>query len=187
MDVDVVHTTIFDQDRTAASRKFIKNFDESGYFAIDYYASSYAEVTELIDKGKTLVAIVIPNDFEKKLYRRETVAIQTLFEGSDGNKSSIALGYIQGITNRYSQLIVNETKDKYGMKLPLAGSLVPEVRVWYNPEMKTQNYMGSGNYGTYTDDNNFIADVNGCSQGKRNRNTRTINCYTDKTLSAYSW
>ncbi|GIK59740.1 MAG: ABC transporter permease [Ignavibacteriota bacterium] len=144
MDVDVVHTTIFDQDRTAASRKFIKNFDESGYFAIDYYASSYAEVTELIDKGKTLVAIVIPNDFEKKLYRRETVAIQTLFEGSDGNKSSIALGYIQGITNRYSQLIVNETKDKYGMKLPLAGSLVPEVRVWYNPEMKTQNYMVPG-------------------------------------------
>jgi len=144
MDVDVVHTTIFDQDRTAASRKFIKNFDESGYFAIDYYASSYAEVTELIDKGKTLVAIVIPNDFEKKLYRRETVTIQTLFEGSDGNKSSIALGYIQGITNRYSQLIVNETKDKYGMKLPLAGSLVPEVRVWYNPEMKTQNYMVPG-------------------------------------------
>lgn len=144
MDVDVVHTTIFDQDRTAASRKFIKNFDQSGYFAIDYYASSYAEVTELIDKGKTLVAIVIPNDFEKKLYRRETVTIQTLFEGSDGNKSSIALGYIQGITNRYSQLIVNETKDKYGMKLPLAGSLVPEVRVWYNPEMKTQNYMVPG-------------------------------------------
>lgn len=144
MDVDVVHTTIFDQDRTAASRKFIKNFDESGYFAIDYYASNYAEVTELIDKGKTLVAIVIPNDFEKKLYRRETVTIQTLFEGSDGNKSSIALGYIQGITNRYSQLIVNETKDKYGMKLPLAGSLVPEVRVWYNPEMKTQNYMVPG-------------------------------------------
>lgn len=144
MDVDVVHTTIFDQDRTAASRKFIKNFDESGYFAIDYYASSYAEVTELIDKGKTLVAIVIPNDFEKKLSRRETVTIQTLFEGSDGNKSSIALGYIQGITNRYSQLIVNETKDKYGMKLPLAGSLVPEVRVWYNPEMKTQNYMVPG-------------------------------------------
>lgn len=144
MDVNIVHTTIFDQDKTATSREFIKNFEESGYFSIDYYASSYEELTKLIDDGKTLVGIVIPNDFEKKLNRRESVSLQTIFEGSDGNKSSISLGYIQGITNRFSQKIVMDTKDKYGIKIPIAGSLIPEVRVWYNPEMKTRNYMVPG-------------------------------------------
>jgi ABC-2 type transport system permease protein len=144
MDVDIVHTTIFDQDKTATSREFIKNFEESGYFAIDYYAASYEEATELIDMGKTIVAIVIPKDFEKNLNRRETVSVQTLFEGSDGNTSSIALGYIQGITNRFSKKIITETKDKYGVNLALSGSLTPEVRVWYNPEMKTRNYMVPG-------------------------------------------
>lgn len=144
MDVEFIQTTIFDQDKTESSRDFIRNFEESGYFSIDYYASSYKEVTGLIDKGKTLVAIVIPKDFEKKLNRRETVSIQTLFEGSDGNKSAISLGYIQRIISRYSQNIISETKDKYGIKLPLAGSLVPEVRVWYNPEMKTRYYMIPG-------------------------------------------
>ncbi|OGV03511.1 MAG: ABC transporter, partial [Ignavibacteria bacterium RIFOXYB2_FULL_35_12] len=111
---------------------------------IDYYASNYEELTKLIDDGKTLVGIVIPNDFEKKLNRRESVSLQTLFEGSDGNKSSISLGYIQGITNRFSQKIVMDTKDKYGIKIPIVGSLIPEVRVWYNPEMKTRNYMVPG-------------------------------------------
>lgn len=144
MDVNVVHTTIFDQDKTVTSREYIRNLEESGYFAIDYYTSSYKEVTELINDGKTLVGIVIPNDFEKKLNRRETVSLQTLFEGSDGNTASISLGYIQGITNRFSQKVVIETKDKYGIKIPVAGSLVPEVRVWYNPEMKTRNYMVPG-------------------------------------------
>jgi ABC-2 type transport system permease protein len=144
MDVDIVHTTIFDQDKTVTSREYIRNLEESGYFSIDYYTSSYKEVTELINDGKTLVGIVIPKDFEKKINRRETVSVQTLFEGSDGNTASISLGYIQGITNRFSQKVVVETKDKYGIKIPIAGSLVPEVRVWYNPEMKTRNYMVPG-------------------------------------------
>jgi ABC-2 type transport system permease protein len=72
MDVDIVHTAIFDQDKTSTSREFIKNFEESGYFAIDYYTTSYEEATELIDMGKTIVVIVIPKDFEKNLNRRET-------------------------------------------------------------------------------------------------------------------
>ena len=37
-----------------------------------------------------------------------------------------------------------DTKDKYGIKIPISGSLIPEVRVWYNPEMKTRNYMVPG-------------------------------------------
>lgn len=144
MDVNVIHTTIYDQDKTSTSRDFIKRFEQSGYFKLDYYVDNYDEVTDLLNEGKTLVAIIIPKDFEKKIKRRETAPLQTLFEGSDGNKASIALGFIQGITTKFSQGIVAETKDKLGMKISLSGSLVPEVRVWYNPEMKTRNYMVPG-------------------------------------------
>jgi ABC-2 type transport system permease protein len=144
MDVNIIHTTIYDQDKTATSRDFINQFEQSGYFQIDYYVNDYEEVTRLLNLSKTLVAIVIPRDFEKKLNRRETAPLQTLFEGSDGNKASIALGYIQGITTKFSREIVTETKDKVGMKISLSGSLTPEVRVWYNPEMKTRNYMIPG-------------------------------------------
>lgn len=144
MDVNIIHTTIYDQDRTSTSRDFIKRFEQSGYFQIDHYVSNYEEVTDLLNDGKTLVAIVIPKDFEKKINRREATPLQTLFEGSDGNKASIALGYIQGITTKFSRGIVTDTKDKLGMKIALSGSLTPEVRVWYNPEMKTRNYMVPG-------------------------------------------
>ena len=144
MDVNVIHTTIYDQDKTSTSRVFSERFEQSGYFKIDYYVNDYEQVTDLLNMGKTLVAIVIPKDFEKKINRRETTPLQTLFEGSDGNKASIALGYIQGITTAFSKNITMDIKDKLGMKIALSGSLNPEVRVWYNPEMKTRNYMLPG-------------------------------------------
>lgn len=147
MDVNVIHTTIYDQDKTSTSRVFSKRFEQSGYFKIDYYVNDYEQVTDLLNMGKTLVAIVIPKDFEQKINRRETTPLQTLFEGSDGNKASIALGYIQGITTAFSKSITMDIKDKLGMKIALSGSLIPEVRVWYNPEMKTRNFMVPGIFG----------------------------------------
>lgn len=144
MDVNIVHTTIYDMDKTETSRNFINSLVETGYFQIDYNANSYEEITDLLNEGKTLVAIVIPKDFEKKINRRETTQLQTIFEGSDASKASMALGYIQGVSTRFSQNLIMETKDKLGMKISLAGSLTPEVRVWYNPEMKSRVFMVPG-------------------------------------------
>ena len=144
MDVNIVHTTIYDQDKTETSRNFIERLVETGYFKIDYYAKNYEEITDLLEDGKTLVAIVIPKDFEKKINRRETTQLQTLFEGSDASKASMALGYIQGVSTKFSQNLIMETKDKLGTKISLSGSLTPEVRVWYNPEMKSRIFMVPG-------------------------------------------
>ncbi len=144
MDVEIVHTTIYDQDKTQTSRDYINSLVETGYFQIDHYAQSYEEITDLLNDGKTLVAIVIPKDFEKKINRRETAPIQTIFEGSDASKASLSLGYIQGVTTRFSQSLIMDTRDKLGMKISLSGSLTPEVRVWYNPEMKSRIFMVPG-------------------------------------------
>lgn len=144
MDVNVIHTTVFDLDKSETSREFIRRFQQSNYFVIDNYAGNYEEVAELLNNGETLVAIVIPDDFEKRIVRRETAPVQILFEGSDGNKSSIALGYIQKVITGFSSSIVSDIRNRLGMKIDLSGSLNPEVRVWYNPEMKTRYFMLPG-------------------------------------------
>ncbi|MGE5679862.1 MAG: ABC transporter permease [Bacillota bacterium] len=141
MDVNTVHTAVIDQDKTVSSREFIRNFERSGYFSIDYYLENYEKATDLIDKGKVLVTIIIPKDFEKKINRSETVKLQTIFDGSDGNKTSIALGYVTSITSSYSKNILLDSKDRSGMKGSISGTLNPEVRVWYNPDLKTRNFM----------------------------------------------
>ncbi len=69
LDVNNVSTAVFDQDKTITSRDFIEKFQRSGYFSIDSYVDDYKSVVNQIDKGKVLWALVIPNDFEKKIKR----------------------------------------------------------------------------------------------------------------------
>jgi ABC-2 type transport system permease protein len=141
MDIKVIHTVVFDQDRTETSRNFISNFEKSGYFQIDYYVTNYQELTKLIDQGKVIVGIVIPTDFEKKIGSHSTVQVQTIFDGSDGNKASISAGYALNIAASYSQNILMNYMQVSGVKRSFSGTIEPDVRVWYNPDLTTRVYM----------------------------------------------
>jgi ABC-2 type transport system permease protein len=140
-DIKVIHTVIFDQDRSVASRELVRNFEKSGYFSIDYYVTSYDELSEIIDRGGALVGMVIPTDFGKNIGAKKTAPLQVIFDGSDGNKAAISSGYVQGIVSSYSRNIMFETLERSGVKKPLTGSIQPEVRMWYNPDLTTRNYM----------------------------------------------
>jgi ABC-2 type transport system permease protein len=140
-DVNNIPTIVFDQDRSGTSRELIRSFEKSGYFNVERYVTSYDEVNVLIDNSDALVAIVIPTDFEKNIGLKKTASLQTIFDGSDGNKASIAAGYTLGITSSFSQNIINETMQRTGRKILPVGSIQPEVRIWYNPDLTTRNYM----------------------------------------------
>ncbi len=144
LDVDIVHTMVYDRDNTETSRAFIREFSSSGFFKIDYVASNEDEIVEQIDKGKILVCISIPRDFEKLIKRRETAPVQLLFNGSDGNTANIAAGYASVITSSFSRDISTEILARQGMKILPTGQIVPEVRTWYNPLMKTRYFMVPG-------------------------------------------
>ena len=144
LDVKLVRTIVFDQDRSTTSRDFIERFTSSGYFKIEEYVNSYDKITEVIDKGDAILAIVIPNDFEKDIYNRRTASVQALFNGSDGNTAGIVAGYTQNIVSDYSQNIVLNFLNRSGQKLSSVSIISPEIRVWYNPELKTRNFMVPG-------------------------------------------
>lgn len=141
LEVKVVHTAIFDQDRSSASRELIRDFESSGFFKIDYYEDNYQDVTELIDNGEVLLALVIPSDFEEKINSREPVKVQALLNGSDGNTAGIAAGYAAHIVSDYSMYVLADMRQKSGQGFMPVGSITPEARVWYNPQMESQNFM----------------------------------------------
>ena len=144
LDVKQVKTIVYDQDKSITSRDFIKKFTSSGYFQIEKYVSSYDEITNEIDRGKAILALVIPNDFEKNIYSRRTASVQAIFNGSDGNTAGIVAGYSQNIVSTYSQNIVLNFINRSGLKVSSVPVINPEIRVWYNPELKTRNFMVPG-------------------------------------------
>ncbi|GAB4293680.1 MAG: ABC transporter permease [Ignavibacteriaceae bacterium] len=144
LDVDNVKMVVFDQDRTSTSRAFINRFTGSGYFKIVDNVSSYKELECIIDNADAILGLVISKNFEKNIARRQPAPLQAIFEGSDGNQASISAGYVQSIVTKYSKDIVTEFVNQSGRKISPAGNLAAEVRVWYNPDMKTRNYMVPG-------------------------------------------
>lgn len=140
-DLDTIHTAVFDQDKTVESRSFLEKFTGSGYFDFDYHVNSYDEISDLIDRDKVTFAIVIPSDFDESINRNEPAPVQAIFDASNGNTASIAMGYLQGIATNYSRQIILEKRDLSGNKFLPVASVEPQPRVWYNPELKTRMFM----------------------------------------------
>jgi ABC-2 type transport system permease protein len=143
-DLREIHTVIFDKDKSRTSRDLVNTLQNSGYFSIDNYVSGYDDFTRLITDGDALVGIVIPTDFEKNINSDKTAQLQAIFDGSDGNKASIAAGYVIGAVSGFSQNINTQKFLMRGLINPLSGSIQPEVRIWYNPDLTTRNYMLPG-------------------------------------------
>jgi ABC-2 type transport system permease protein len=140
MDINTLTTVIFDQDKSSTSRKLTEDVRSSGYFEIQDHVNSYEHLEEYIDKGDAVIGVIIPSDFERLIYRGEQVKIQVVLDGSDGNKASISSGYIQAIISSFSSGISLDLKQKSGKQFAV-GSVSPETRIWYNPDLKTRNFM----------------------------------------------
>lgn len=144
MDVEHVSTVVFDQDRSVLSQDYLEKFISSGYFEFVDYVGNYSTLQSYIENGEAILAIVIPKDFQKKIERRETVRLQAIFDGSDGNKASITAGYLAGITQNFSKEILINYSNKTGRKFSPVSAVTSETRAWYNPDLKTRTFMVPG-------------------------------------------
>lgn len=135
LDVNNITAVVQNLDKSSLSRELVRAFRESGYFGINAYVDNYADIDRYMDSGRAKVAIVIPADFSKDVNTGRNAMLQVIVDGSDSNTAAIALGYIYGLSERYSQRVMRKRQ------LP---SIDPRVRVWYNPELKSRNFIIPG-------------------------------------------
>jgi ABC-2 type transport system permease protein len=142
-DVNNISLAVCDLDKSVTSREFVRSFVSSGYFTIERDVNEYKSLDNLIDNGAVQVAIVIPPNFGGDVAGGKSAPVQMLVDGSDGYTAGIALGYAGQIAGAYNQKIFQKTIDRSGIK-PNFGSVKSDIRVWYNPELKSKNFMIPG-------------------------------------------
>jgi len=142
-DIKDIPMLVYDQDKSSSSREFVNQFVNSGYFVIKEEVNSFKDIDHHIEDGDVWLALVIPPDFASNLLAMRQTSIQLLADGSDANSANISIGYATQIIGKYSQSIIVEFKKRIpGMIAP--ARLNPEIRVWYNPELKSRNFMVPG-------------------------------------------
>jgi ABC-2 type transport system permease protein len=139
LDVKNIPMVICDLDKSSESRSFIQSFTNSGYFTVEYATEDYQSVQQYLDDNKVTMALVIPPKFGDKILRREPASVQVLLDGSEGSAAAITVGYVNQVVMRSSLQIMTE----YLGVLP-TGRVDAEIRAWYNPSLKSRNFMVPG-------------------------------------------
>ena len=142
-DVKHIPLAVLDNDHTSRSRDFIQSFLHSGYFDLSRYLGDSHGVDEVLDHGQAQVVLVIPTDFARRLLQSENVDVQINVDGSNSNTASTVLGYVGAIAQEYSTNIRTAAL----MRIGLTSFALPidyRPRVWYNPELRSANYLIPG-------------------------------------------
>jgi ABC-2 type transport system permease protein len=141
-DLTNANLVVCDLDRTAESRTFIRRFTTSGYFVERYQVGLPNEADYYIEHASASMALVVPQGFGNKLLGREPVQVQIVLDGADANTSNILLGYATQVISSYSQDVLADVASTVrGLHV---GRIIPEPRIWFNPDLKSAYYMVPG-------------------------------------------
>jgi ABC-2 type transport system permease protein len=146
LDVKDASLAVYDQDRSAASRSLIERFPQSGYFRRTHDIRSEDEISDLLDRGRARLVLIVPPDFSQKLARGERTEVQALADGSYSATAMMILGYADAIVQSYSLERASARLAAQGIAAPLVPVRV-ESRVWFNAPLESVNYIVPGLFG----------------------------------------
>jgi ABC-2 type transport system permease protein len=135
-DVQHIRLAVLDSDRTAASRKLISSFVNSGYFDLAASVESDREYERLIDEGDIRAALVIPPRTQERLITGQRVPIQVIINGDNSNTAATVMGY--------ALRILQSASLEYQVQTRGGPSISVEPRVWYNPELRSALFLVPG-------------------------------------------
>lgn len=136
-DIKHIALAVLDYDHTEESRLLISSFSQSEYFDLDAQLTRSAEMDDLLERGKIKAVLVIPDKFGRDI-KREKTSLQVILDGTDANSATIIQSYISLVIGKYSENVFAEILAKK------PGGIIPQPRVWYNPELKSSVYMVPG-------------------------------------------
>jgi ABC-2 type transport system permease protein len=141
-DVEHIPFGVVDRDHSAMSRDYLYRFFESRYFSFHGYIQSEQEADALLQTGKIKVAIIVPEKFEERLLRGQSIGIQTLIDGTFPLRTDIVKGYVIAINSAFSgERLVEYLSRRKGISIERAERethpVKAEVRYLYNEEVRS--------------------------------------------------
>ncbi len=146
LDVEHTRTAWMDMDRTPESRELLAAFQGSRYFEITATPAREDEVRGLLDRGRVQAVVRLLPGFGRDIRRGNSAAVQILVDGTNSNTAAIASSYAGQVVASYAAAVAARRQAAAGGGS--AAAAVPSVsvrhRIWFNPELKSQDYFVPG-------------------------------------------
>ncbi len=118
---------LVDQCRCRASADLLARIDSTGIFVRTSTASTEPEAEYEILRERAALAIIIPNDFGKKLARGEAAPLQLLLDGRNSMTAGLSSAYLGQIAATYGA-------DLLGRSAPVT----VVTRAWFNENLDSR-------------------------------------------------
>jgi ABC-2 type transport system permease protein len=140
-DVEHLRTAVVDRDKSSASRALVEAYRASNYFDIVRHVESEGQLERMIDTGEVHAGIIIPAGYGADVFGGERTEIGFVIDGSDPSVASTVFSASQSVGQAHSQRVMRQ---KTGVDPDDVFSVTVCPRVWYNPEMRSANFMIPG-------------------------------------------
>lgn len=140
-DIKHLRTAVVDGDKTMASRELIDAYRASNYFDIALYVESERQLEYLVDSGQVRAGLIIPAGYGQEVTAGDRAEVAFVVDGSDPSVANTVFAASQSVGQALSMRIMARTMGIDPDNLP---GVQVRPRVWYNPEMKSANFMIPG-------------------------------------------
>ena len=142
-DVDNIETVICDFDNSPKSRELVSRILESRFFKVVDHPAGMKELERHVMFGRAAIGIIIPESFDRDISRDGSPVIGVIVDGSDSNRASIGLGYLNNMISMFSSELLRDKMINLGVK-KVESPIEVRQRVWFNPELESKNYIVPG-------------------------------------------
>jgi ABC-2 type transport system permease protein len=140
-DVDYLRTAVLDADRSSQSRELVEAYRASSYFDITIYVSSEEELAQLVDQGAVRAGLIIPTGYGADVSAGKVAGVSFVIDGSDPNVATTVLAASQQVGQAVGTRIIER---RLGISAEDMMAVEVRPRIWYNPEMKSADFMIPG-------------------------------------------
>lgn len=120
---------VFDASRDAVTRQIVERIDASPYFAVTRNLTEPSDINDVFKSGRVNLVVVFGEHFADNLLSSGEASVQLIADGTDPNQAATLTGYASGILSSFVQ------EFSKGQNIPM--TIVPTVRMLYNPQMKS--------------------------------------------------
>ncbi len=99
---------------------------------------NFAAAERALIAGRVSAIVVLRADFSRRFSDSGGAAIQLILNGTDANTARLVQGYVNGA---WAGWLVQERYLEPNLAAP---AVEPDVRVWFNPELRSRNFIVPG-------------------------------------------
>lgn len=143
-DLERIPLAVVDHDHSATSRDYVHAFAATRSFALRTDSASERDVETLFRRGQIRLAIIVPPDFERMLYRGLPATVQLLADGVYAYQAELTRGYALAIHARVAgEVFAARMLERTGRRFEPAPIEV-RTRYLYNETLRTMNAIVPG-------------------------------------------